>query len=71
MSSANPRVTGTADFFDRHTGRGQVIGPDHRAYWLHRKELSGISELSTGQLVEFNPTESPRGPRATAVAPVL
>jgi hypothetical protein len=37
------------DFFDWHTGRGQVIGPDHRAYWLHRKELSGISELCTGQ----------------------
>jgi|KBSSwiStaDraftv2_1062776.scaffolds.fasta_scaffold964921_1 cold shock CspA family protein len=69
MSPANPRATGTVDFFDRFTGRGQVIGPDHRAYWLHRKELSGISELHTGQPVEFTPTETPRGPRALAVRP--
>ena len=69
MSPANARLSGVVDFFDRFTGRGQVIGPDRRAYWLHRKELSWISELRTGQPVEFTPTDTPRGPRALEVRP--
>jgi cold shock CspA family protein len=70
LSPANARLTGVVDFYDHFTGRGQVIGPDHRSYWVHRKELGdGIKDLRTGQPVEFTPIETLRGPWATAVLP--
>jgi len=60
-------MTGAVDFFDRHSGFGQIVGDDHRVYRLHRKELIGVAELRTGQRVEFAPIETPRGPRAREV----
>jgi len=55
---------------DQSSSRGQIIGHDHREYWVHRKEFIGVAELRTGQRVAFTPTEAPRGPRATAVRPL-
>lgn len=63
-------VVGVVDFFDRFTGRGQILGGDRRIYWTHRKELVGARVLQTGQRVVFTATEAPRGPRARAVRPL-
>lgn len=63
-------MLGTVDFFDRHTGRGQILGDDdHRAYWTHRRELPPGTTLQTGERVAFTPRETPRGPRALEVRP--
>jgi cold shock CspA family protein len=58
---------GYVDFFDRYSGFGQVVGADRRVYRLHRRDLVGAALLHTGQTVEFEPLESPRGPRACRV----
>jgi len=60
-------MTGAVDFFDRHSGFGQIVADDHRIYRMHRKELVGVVELKTGQRVEFVPMETSRGPRAREV----
>ena len=60
-------LSGYVDFFDRHTGFAQIVGADARVYRVHRAEFIGMTELRTGEAVEFDAIETPRGPRAAAV----
>ena len=50
-----------------HRGFGKITGSDKRHYFAHRDELVDVLELKPGQRVEFEPSESARGPRASTV----
>ena len=62
-------MRGAVEFFDRHSGFGQIVGDDHRIYRTHRKELVGGLELTTGQRVGFVPETTSHGLRAREVRP--
>jgi cold shock CspA family protein len=63
-------LVGVVEFFDRHSGFGQIVGADHRVYRTHRKDLAAARALQSGDRVVFIPAETPRGPRAMAVRPL-
>jgi len=58
-------VTGVVRRWDR--GFGKITGSDRRNYFVHQSELVDVLELKPGQRVEFEPSESARGPRASTV----
>jgi len=60
-------VIGVVEFFNRFDGHGQILGRDHRPYRTHRKEFTGLKVLNTGDVVEFDVLEHPRGLRAVRV----
>jgi cold shock CspA family protein len=64
-------MLGRVRYFDRFSGRAQIIGEDQRCYWTHRSEFVGVRSLETGQRHEYSPIEGPRGPRVGQVRPYV
>ncbi len=60
-------LRGHAVHFNTERGFGKIRGDNRREYFVHRDDLSDVLSLKPGQQVEFDPTESLRGPRATDV----
>jgi len=51
-------------------GYGFIKCEDGKEVFVHNSEIQGKSSLSEGEKVEFEVTETSRGPRAVKVKPV-
>jgi CspA family cold shock protein len=54
-------------------GYGFIVGEDDKRYFFHRTQICepGLEFFDLGQRVSFEPTDTPRGPRALAVVAVV
>ena len=68
-SATVSRVSGEVRQFSDTLGWGFISGDDHVSYFVHYTDISGAGfrSLVTGQLVEFTPTATERGPKAIDV----
>jgi CspA family cold shock protein len=66
---AGPRVRGRIKKMVRDRGFGFIRGDDGKEVFFHRSGLGGADydALSEGDVVEYQVSESPRGPRAENV----
>jgi len=65
-------MTGTVKWFDAKKGYGFITPDDgSREVFVHFGDLAGEGDktLEAGQKVQFEPMETPRGPKATQVRP--
>lgn len=60
-------MTGHCVHWNAGRAFGKIRGDDRREVFVHRDDLVDVLALTRGQRVEFDPTEAPRGPRATRV----
>lgn len=65
-------ITGTVKWFNDEKGFGFLSAGD-KQYFVHYREIQGTGRktLHEGDRVEFTPTESPKGSKATDVRIVL
>jgi CspA family cold shock protein len=52
------------------SGYGFITTEDGKDVFVHNSEIQGKNSLKVGEKVEFEITESPRGPRASNVKPI-
>ena len=57
-------------FPERGFGKIYHQGADRRGFFCHASDLVEVLALTPGQLVEFTPVETTRGPRAVDVRPL-
>jgi CspA family cold shock protein len=69
QAAAGPRVRGRIKKMVRDRGFGFIRGDDGKEVFFHRSGLGGADydALSEGDIVEYQISESPRGPRAENV----
>lgn len=60
-------MNGHVLWFDAVKAYGFITGDDRRTYFVHRTAVLDDAELTTGARVEFEATETPRGPRAERI----
>jgi len=63
----NSHLQGTVKWFSQDKGFGFIVGSDGTERYFNVRSVKGASIPKTGANVEFLPTESSRGPRATEV----
>jgi len=51
-------------------GYGFIKGEDGKEVFVHNSEIQGKSSLREGEKVEFEVTDTDRGPRAVKVKPI-
>ena len=51
-------------------GYGFIKGEDGKEVFVHNSEIQGKSSLREGEKVEFEVTDTSRGPRAVKVKPI-
>ena len=52
----------------REKGFAFVRGSDNKEYFAHRSQAPDFDGFREGDAVEFTPTDTPKGPRATEVS---
>ncbi len=60
-------MRGHVVWFDAVRAYGFITGDDRQTYFVHRTAVLDGAPLETGERVEFDATETPRGLRAEAV----
>lgn len=64
------RVTGTVKWFSNPKGYGFITTSDGQEVFVHYTDIegTGFRKLNEGETVEFEVTESDRGPKAEGVS---
>jgi cold shock CspA family protein len=62
-------MTGITRHWNASKGYGK-IAHGRLEFFVHRTDLIDVAALTPGQIVEFEPTDGPRGPRAVDVQPI-
>jgi len=59
-------INGIAKWFNASKGFG-FVSADNKDYFIHFKEIQteGFKTLKEGELIRFEPSQSPKGPLAT------
>ena len=63
-------MKGKVKWFSNQKGYGFITAEDGKDVFVHNSEIQGKNSLKVGEKVEFEITESPRGPRASNVKPI-
>ncbi len=63
-------TTGTVKRWMDRSGYGFITTEDGKDVFVHNSDIQGKNSLEVGEKVEFEITESPRGPRASNVKPI-
>jgi cold shock CspA family protein len=61
-------MTGVVRHWNPEKGFGKIAA-GRVTFFVHRLELTDLADLTPGQIVEFEPIDAPRGPRAIDVRP--
>jgi cold shock CspA family protein len=61
-------IAGVVRHWNQEKGFGKIAS-GRCEFFAHRTELIDVADLVPGQVVEFTPTDAPRGPRAIDVRP--
>jgi CspA family cold shock protein len=63
------RLTGKVKWFNENKGYGFILQDDGRDVFVHYSEIKedGYRTLTEGEMVEYDVTESPKGPQAKGV----
>jgi CspA family cold shock protein len=69
MAQATNKMQGVCKFFSSSKGYGFLTGQDGQDYFVHFSSLAmeGFKTLEDGQSVEFEVSETPKGPAAVNV----
>ena len=65
-------ATGTVKFFDNKKGFGFITTDDGKDVFVHYNDIqgNGYKSLGEGLTVEFEVSQSPKGPKAIDVRPL-
>ena len=63
-------MKGKVKWFNPRKGFGFIEKEDGNDIFVHMNDIEGGAQLNDGDEVEFEPADSPKGPRATKVKKV-